>query len=63
MRKSFICPFCQRKQTLLAGSRELVQAQALMHFKLCVPPDVNRDTEAILAAAVRIADALAAYTR
>ncbi len=58
-RKSFFCPFCKRKQTLLAVSWELVHAQLVMHFNVCVPPDVNRDTASIMAAAKDLADALA----
>lgn len=57
-RKSFLCPFCKRRQTLLAVTWELTQAQALMHFNSCVPPDVERDTTAIVTAASTVADNL-----
>ncbi len=56
--KTYICPFCQQKQRLLAVSWQLGRAQVLMHFDSCVRSGARRDPATIRAAS-EVADALA----
>jgi hypothetical protein len=56
--KTYLCPFCQQKQRVLAVSWQLVHAQALMHFDSCVHSGARRDPATVRAAS-EVADALA----